>query len=58
MVGFKGPSQEQLPWEIFRYGYEIAINDKKVPDPVGSGFLYYINSADRTGSLGKGRGSH
>src|SRR5437588_5517276 len=22
----------------------VALNDKKVPDPVGSGFLYYINS--------------
>jgi autotransporter-associated beta strand protein len=40
---FKGPSQEKPASEIFRCGYEITANDKKVPDPVGFGFLYYKN---------------
>jgi hypothetical protein len=58
MVDFKGSTQEKSPTKIFRFDYRKAANDKRVPDPVGSGFLYYIKSADRTGSLGKGRGSH
>jgi hypothetical protein len=37
MVGFKGPSQEKHAVEILRFGYQKAVNDKKVPDPVGSG---------------------
>ena len=44
MVGFKGSTQEERHFEIFRFGYRKAANDKMVPDPVGSGFLYYINS--------------
>jgi hypothetical protein len=44
MVGFRGSTQEKLAFEIFRFGYEIASTDKKVPDPVGSEeFLYYRN---------------
>jgi hypothetical protein len=37
MVDFKGPSQEKSTSKIFRFGYRKAVNDKKVPDPVGSG---------------------
>jgi hypothetical protein len=37
MVAFKGSTQEKLPSEIFRFGYGKALNDKKVPDRVGSG---------------------
>jgi hypothetical protein len=37
MVGFKGSSQEKSPFHIFPFGYRKAGNDKKVPDPVGSG---------------------
>ena len=44
MVGFKGSTQEKRASEIFRFGYGKAANDKMVPDRVGSGFLYYINS--------------
>jgi hypothetical protein len=36
MVEFKGSTQEEWPSEIFRFGYGKALNDKKVPDPVGS----------------------
>jgi hypothetical protein len=36
MVGFRGSTQEKLASEIFRFGYRKAVNDKKVPDPVGS----------------------
>jgi hypothetical protein len=42
---FKGSTQAKRPFEIFRFGYAKALNDKMVPDPVGSArFLYYINS--------------
>ena len=41
MVEFKGSTQEKWPFEIFRFGYRKAASDTKVPDPVGSGFLYY-----------------
>ena len=37
MVGFKGSTQEKSASEIFRFGYGKAVNDKKVPDRVGSG---------------------
>jgi len=39
MVGFKGSSQEKSSSEIFRFGYGKAVNDKMVPDPVGSEVL-------------------
>jgi len=39
MVGFRGSTQEKWPSEIFRFGYRKAASDKKVPDPVGSGFF-------------------
>ena len=39
MVDFRGPSQEKSTFEIFRFGYRKAANDKKVPDPVGSGVV-------------------
>ncbi len=42
MVGFKGPSQEKSPLDIFRFGYGKASNDKKVPDPVGYASLSSI----------------
>jgi len=37
MVELKGSTQEKSPFEIFRFGYGKASNDKKVPDRVGSG---------------------
>jgi hypothetical protein len=37
MVGFKGSTQEKSVSEIFRFGYRKGLNDKMVPDPVGSG---------------------
>jgi hypothetical protein len=36
---FKGSTQEKSVSEIFRFGYGKGLNDKKVPDPVGSGFF-------------------
>jgi len=42
MIGFRGSTWEKPASEIFRFGYGKAVNDKKVPDPVGSEFLYYI----------------
>ena len=39
MVGFRGSTQEKQRLEIFRFGYGKALNDKKVPDRVGSGVL-------------------
>jgi hypothetical protein len=36
MVGFRGSTQEKSPFEIFRFVYGKASNDKKVPDRVGS----------------------
>jgi len=36
MVGFRGSTQEKSSSEIWHFGYGIASNDKKVPDPVGS----------------------
>jgi len=41
---FRGSTQENSRLEIFRFDYGKAANDKKVPDPVGSGVLYYITS--------------
>jgi hypothetical protein len=43
MLPFKGSTQEKQLSQIFRVGYGIASNDKKVPDRVDSGLLYYIN---------------
>jgi hypothetical protein len=37
MVWFKGSTQEESLLEIFRFGYRKVVNDKMVPDPVGSG---------------------
>jgi hypothetical protein len=37
MVGFKGSTQQKRSSDLFRFGYEIASNDKREPDPVGSG---------------------
>jgi len=44
MVELRGSTQEKSPFEIFRFDYGKDVNDKKVPEPVGSGILYYINS--------------
>ena len=44
MLSSRGSTQEKSTTEIFRFGNAKAANNKKVPDPVGSGFLYYINS--------------
>ena len=35
-LAFKGSTQEKSASKIFRFGYGKAVNDKKVPDPVGS----------------------
>jgi hypothetical protein len=43
MVYFRGSTQKKHVSVICRFDYEIASNDKKVPDPVGSEFLYYKN---------------
>ena len=48
MVGFRGPSQEKSTSEIFRFGYGKAANDKKVPDPVGSGCKGIVSAIGRT----------
>jgi hypothetical protein len=37
MLDFRGSTQEKSSSYIFRFGYGKALNDKKVPDPVGSG---------------------
>jgi hypothetical protein len=39
MVAFRGSTQEKSPSGIFRFGYGKSLNDKKVPDPVGSEVL-------------------
>jgi hypothetical protein len=36
MLHFRGSTQEKSPFQIFRFGYEKPVNDKKVPDRVGS----------------------
>jgi len=41
MVAFRGSSQLKSLFEFFRVGYGKAVNDKKVPDPVGSDNSYY-----------------
>ena len=42
MVAFRGSTQEKSASGIFRFDYEKAASDKKVPGPVGSAaFLYY-----------------
>ena len=30
----------EIASKILRFGYGKAVNDKKVPDPVGSGFIF------------------
>jgi hypothetical protein len=35
-LAFKGSTQEKSLSEIFRFGYGKVVNDKMVPDPVGS----------------------
>jgi hypothetical protein len=47
MVGFRGPSQEKSTYGIFRFGYGKAVNDKKVPDPVGSEVFVIKKVAER-----------
>jgi hypothetical protein len=37
LVTFRGPSREKSPVENFRFDYGKASNDKREPDPVGSG---------------------
>jgi len=36
-LAFRGSTQEKWPVYFFRFGYRKVANDKKVPDPVGSG---------------------
>jgi hypothetical protein len=36
MLAFRGSTKEKSTSEIFRFGYIKAVNDKMVPDPVGS----------------------
>jgi hypothetical protein len=35
--GFRGSPQEKRTSDIVRFGYAKAVNDKKVPDDIGSG---------------------
>jgi hypothetical protein len=35
-LAFRGSTMEKRPVAIFRFGYGKAVNDKKVPDRVGS----------------------
>lgn len=58
MPGLRGSTQEKWPSEIFRFGYRKAANDKMVPDRVGSGFLYYINSLGSHWFVRQKQGSH
>ncbi len=41
--GFKGSTQEKSPFEISHFGYKTTVNNKKVPDPVGSGVTYLLS---------------
>ena len=49
MVAFRGSTQEKSPSGIFRFGYGKSLNDKKVPDPVGSGIRQESSSHDVNG---------
>ena len=40
MVCFQGLDPGEMGFKIFRFGYEKAANDKKVPDRVGSGLIF------------------
>jgi hypothetical protein len=52
MVGFKGSTQQERHFEIFRFGYRKAANDKMVPDPVGSGvFVLHLIISDSLGHI-------
>jgi hypothetical protein len=45
-LGFKGSTEEKLPSEPSQFGQRKAVNDKMVPDRVGSAeFLYYKNNS-------------
>jgi hypothetical protein len=52
----RGSTQENRRFEIFRFGYDKAANDKKVPDPVGSGVfvLHLIPNELAVGPLSVG----
>jgi hypothetical protein len=39
MLRFKGSTEDKRSSERSAFGYEKAVNDKKVPDPVDSGFF-------------------
>jgi hypothetical protein len=49
MLPFRGSTQEKWPSKIFRVGYGKALNDKMVPDPVGSGLCRESSSHDVNG---------
>ena len=56
MVGFRGSTQEPPSHKAtasqgnqVSFGYGKALNDKKVPDPVGSGFRQGSSSHDVNG---------
>ena len=51
MLPFRGSTQEKLAFEIFRFGYGKAVNDKKVPDPVGSEETTRAKSASKESEL-------
>jgi hypothetical protein len=40
MVGFRGSTQENRHFYFSRFGYRKVVNDKMVPDPVGSGSTF------------------
>jgi hypothetical protein len=54
MVGFRGSTEEKSLPEIFRFGYAKAVNDKKVPDPVGSE-VFVLQKISSNGSQPKNR---
>src|SRR5439155_9054451 len=47
MVALRGSSQEKRHFYFSRFGYRKAANDKKVPDPVGSGSFFFTSDSIR-----------
>jgi hypothetical protein len=58
MLGFRGSTEEKRISKIFRFGYRKVVNDKKVPDPVGSAVLpQKTSNAQRPTSNAQFRGN-
>ena len=47
IVGFRGSTLEKQASEIFHFGYGKALNNKMVPDPVGSGSFFFTSDSIR-----------